>query len=207
MELKSETYLNAAKKAKKVGDPRVAKFLQAYKDSIDKELMNIDGPSEGNDKIMDYYKKDKRGIQRLKALNKSKSGAHFTEDHFGTYLGILNTEIGFSASIYLVGNKENDRLIFLRQSLIDNDKWERIVSTLSEISDKFNNNEKTKPFTYVRVFVSDSIFDFFYFIDDDKIIPVSKNFEDLSSNEDYGDKNKELINLLCNAMNPSHKDI
>ena len=31
-ELKSQTYLNAAKKAKKLGDPRAEKFLQAFKE-------------------------------------------------------------------------------------------------------------------------------------------------------------------------------
>ena len=45
-ELKNQTYLNAAKKAKKLGDPRAEKFLQAFKDNIDKELMNED-PDDG----------------------------------------------------------------------------------------------------------------------------------------------------------------
>ena len=50
-ELKSQTYLNAAKKAKKLGDPRAEKFLLAFKDNIDKELMNAEGPDDEEKKF------------------------------------------------------------------------------------------------------------------------------------------------------------
>lgn len=53
-ELKNETYLNAAKKAKKLGDPRAEKFLQAFKDNIDKELMSAEGPDDEEKKLNIY---------------------------------------------------------------------------------------------------------------------------------------------------------
>lgn len=71
-ELNGKTYLNAAKKAKKLGDPHAIKFLQAYKDHIDKEFIDSEGPDKENDKFMIFYNADKKGIQRLKGLAKNE---------------------------------------------------------------------------------------------------------------------------------------
>lgn len=88
--LKNETYLNAAKKAKKLGDSRAEKFLQAFKDNIDKELMNED-PNDEEKKFNIYYNADKKSIVRLKALSKNKWGNKASLRNFGrgTALEIL----------------------------------------------------------------------------------------------------------------------
>lgn len=78
-ELKGETYLNAAKKAKKLGDPRAEKFLQAFKDNIDKELMD-EGPDDEEKKFNIYYNADKKSIVRLKALAKNWRGGAILRD-------------------------------------------------------------------------------------------------------------------------------
>lgn len=65
--------MNVAKKAKKLGDPRAEKFLQAFKDNIDKELMNED-PDDEEKKFNIYYNADKKSIVRLKSLDKRKTG-------------------------------------------------------------------------------------------------------------------------------------
>ena len=105
-ELKSQTYLNAAKKAKKLGDPRAEKFLQAFKDNIDKELMNED-PDDEEKKFNIYYNADKKSIVRLKALSKNKWGNKASLRNFGrgTALEILNDDLRFVANIYVASNK------------------------------------------------------------------------------------------------------
>lgn len=70
--MKGETYLNAYKKAKKLNDPRAEKFLQAFKDNIDKELMNAEG---SDDEFNIYYNADKKSIVRLKALDRGDRGS------------------------------------------------------------------------------------------------------------------------------------
>lgn len=122
-ELKSQTYLNAAKKAKKLGDPRAEKFLQAFKDNIDKELMNAEGPDDEEKKFNIYYNADKKSIVRLKALAKNERGdVSLRNFGRGTALEIRNDDLQFIANIYVAANKDKDRQIFLRQSIISQDK-------------------------------------------------------------------------------------
>lgn len=115
-ELKGETYLNAAKKAKKLGDPRAEKFLQAFKDNIDKELMN-ENPDDEEKKFNIYYNADKKSIVRLKGLAKNERGdVSLRNFGRGTALEIRNDDLQFVANIYVAANKDQDRQIFLRQS-------------------------------------------------------------------------------------------
>lgn len=111
--------MNAAKKAKKLGDPRAEKFLQAFKDNIDKELMNED-PDDEEKKFNIYYNADKKSIVRLKALSKNKWNNKASLRNFGrgTVLEILNDDLHFVADVYIASNKDGDRQIFLRQSYL-----------------------------------------------------------------------------------------
>lgn len=66
-ELKSQTYLNTYKKAKKLNDPRAKKFLQTFKDNIDNELIDEINSVKENE-FNTYYNADKKSIFRLKNL-------------------------------------------------------------------------------------------------------------------------------------------
>ena len=213
-ELKNETYLNAAKKAKKLGDPRAEKFLQAFKDNIDKELMNED-PDDEEKKFNIYYNADKKSIVRLKALSKNKWGNKASLRNFGrgTALEILNDDLHFVANIYVAANKDQDRQIFLRQSIISQDKWDYISKEFNRVAEKINDSEAKKPFTFVEVFTITGKVEFFYIIDTDKLIPVFLNhgkgnkYEDDECLGNYSEDDKAAINAICKAMNPNHKDL
>lgn len=61
--MQAETYLAAAKKAKELGDPRAQKFMQAYRDAINKEIEKIEAEETGNDeqkKLYKFYQEDKK---------------------------------------------------------------------------------------------------------------------------------------------------
>lgn len=207
-ELKSETYLNAAKKAKKLADPRVTKFLQAYKDSIDKELNSIEIPGDKEKKFLDYYNKDKKSIQKIYSLSNKKEGISLFKSDFGYYIKIQNTY--FDGFVYVVPNKDKDRQIFLRQSVIDQEKWNKISKYLDSIGIKITDPDT--PFTYIQVFDKSSYFDFFYIINSDKFIPGTLNqkgsqYKDNDCLTKYSDINKNAINDICKAINQSHKSI
>lgn len=212
-ELKSQTYLNAAKKAKKLGDPRAEKFLQAFKDNIDKELMNAEGPDDEEKKFNIYYNADKKSIVRLKALAKNKRGGAFlSESSNGTYLDIHNDELRFDAMVYVVPNKDQDRQIFLRQSIIKQGNWDIVAKKFDKIGEKINDSEAKKAFTYVQMFTSSSCIDFFYVIDTDNFIPVSLRKDEGKYTDDacldhYTEEDKVAINAICKAVNQNHKDI
>ena len=213
-ELKNETYLNAAKKAKKLGDPRAEKFLQAFKDNIDKELMNED-PDDEEKKFNIYYNTDKKSIVRLKALSKNKWGNKASLRNFGrgTALEILNDDLQFVANIYVAANKDQDRQIFLRQSIISQDKWDYVSKEFNRVAEKINDSEAKKPFTFVEVFTITGKVEFFYIIDTDKLIPVFLNhgkgnkYEDNECLDNYSEDDKDAINAICKAMNQKHRDI
>ena len=211
-ELKSQTYLNAAKKAKKLGDPRAEKFLQAFKDNIDKELMD-EGPDDEEKKFNIYYNADKKSIVRLKALAKNKRGGAFlSESSNGTYLDIYNDELRFSAMVYVVPNKDKDRQIFLRQSIIKQGNWDIVAKKFDKIGEKINDSEAKKAFTYVQMFTDSSSIDFFYVIDTDNFIPVSLRqgegkYTDDACLDHYTEEDKNAINAICKAVNQNHKDI
>lgn len=213
-ELKNETYLNAAKKAKKLGDPRAEKFLQAFKDNIDKELMNED-PDDEEKKFNIYYNADKKSIVRLKALSKSKWGNKASLRNFGrgTALEILNDDLQFVANIYVAANKDQDRQIFLRQSIISQDKWDYVSKEFNRVAEKINDSEAKKPFTFVEVFTTTGKVEFFYIIDTDKLIPIflnhgkGKKYEDDECLDNYSETDKIVINAICKAMNQKHRDI
>ena len=213
-ELKNETYLNAAKKAKKLGDPRAEKFLQAFKDNIDKELMS-ENPDDEEKKFNIYYNADKKSIVRLKALSKNKWGNKASLRNFGrgTALEILNDDLHFVANIYVAANKDQDRQIFLRQSIISQDKWDYVSKEFNRVAEKIDDSEAKKPFTFVKMFTNTGTVEFFYIIDTDKFIPIFLNhgkgnkYEDDECLGNYSEDDKAAINAICKAMNPNHKDL
>ena len=213
-ELKGETYLNAAKKAKKLGDPRAEKFLQAFKDNIDKELMNAEGPDDEEKKFNIYYNADKKSIVRLKALDRSdRGGASLRNFGRGTALEIINDDLEFVANIYVAANKDQDRQIFLRQSIISQDKWDYVSKEFKRVAEKINDLESNKPFTFVELYNNTGKVEFFYIIDTDKFIPVFLNhgkgnkYEDNECLDNYSETDKIVINTICKAINQKHRDI
>lgn len=67
MELSSDKYLAAFKKAKERGDDRLKKFLDAYKDAIEKEM----GENDAEDwvkQINKWYKEDKPKLTKLRNM-------------------------------------------------------------------------------------------------------------------------------------------
>ena len=211
-ELKNETYLNAAKKAKKLGDPRAEKFLQAFKDNIDKELMNAEGPDDEEKKFNIYYNADKKSIVRLKALDRGDRGG-LRNFGRGTAIEIINDDLEFVANIYVAANKDQDRQIFLRQSIISQDKWDYVSKEFSKVAEKINDSESKKPFTFVELYNNTGKVEFFYIIDTDKLIPIflnhgkGKKYEDDECLGNYSEDDKAAINAICKAMNPNHKDL
>ena len=211
-ELKNETYLNAAKKAKKLGDPRAEKFLQAFKDNIDKELMNAEGPDDGEKKFNIYYNADKKSIVRLKALDRGDRGS-LRNFGRGTAIEIINDDLEFVANIYVAANKDQDRQIFLRQSIISQDKWDYVSKEFSKVAEKINDSESKKPFTFVELYNNTGKVEFFYIIDTDKLIPIflnhgkGKKYEDDECFGNYSEDDKAAINAICKAINQNHKDI
>lgn len=211
-ELKNETYLNAAKKAKKLGDPRAEKFLQAFKDNIDKELMNAEGPDDEEKKFNIYYNADKKSIVRLKALDRGDRGGVRNFGR-GTALEIINDDLEFVANIYVAANKDQDRQIFLRQSIISQDKWDYVSKEFNRVAEKINDLESNKPFTFVELYNNTGKVEFFYIIDTDKLIPVFLNhgkgnkYEDNECLGNYSEDDKAVINAICKAMNQKHRDI
>ena len=211
-ELKGETYLNAAKKAKKLGDPRAEKFLQAFKDNIDKELMNAEGPDDEEKKFNIYYNADKKSIVRLKALDRGDRGS-LRNFGRGTAIEIINDDLEFVANIYVAANKDQDRQIFLRQSIISQDKWDYVSKEFNKVAEKINDLESKKPFTFVELYNNTGKVEFFYIIDTDKLIPIFLNhgkgnkYEDDECLGNYSEDDKAAINAICKAMNPNHKDL
>lgn len=206
--------MNAAKKAKKLGDPRAEKFLQAFKDNIDKELMNED-PDDEEKKFNIYYNADKKSIVRLKGLSKNKwtKAASLRNFGRGTVLEILNDDLQFVANVYVASNKDGDRQIFLRQSIITQDKWKYVSKEFNRVAEKINDSESKKPFTFVKMFTNTGTVEFFYIIDTDKLIPIFLNhgkgnkYEDDECLDNYSENDKTAINVICKAMNQNHKDI
>lgn len=211
-ELKGETYLNAAKKAKKLGDPRAEKFLQAFKDNIDKELMNAEGPDDEEKKFNIYYNADKKSIVRLKALDRGDRGGVRNFGR-GTAIEIINDDLEFVANIYVAANKDQDRQIFLRQSIISQDKWDYVSKEFNKVAEKINDLESKKPFTFVELYNNTGKVEFFYIIDTDKLIPIflnhgkGKKYEDDECLDNYSETDKIVINVICKAMNQKHRDI
>ena len=211
-ELKGETYLNAAKKAKKLGDPRAEKFLQAFKDNIDKELINAEGPDDEEKKFNIYYNADKKSIVRLKALDRGDRGGVRNFGR-GTAIEIINDDFEFVANIYVAANKDQDRQIFLRQSIISQDKWDYVSKEFSRVAEKINDSESKKPFTFVELYNNTGKVEFFYIIDTDKLIPIflnhgkGKKYEDDECLDNYSEDDKAAINAICNAINQKHRDI
>ena len=211
-ELKNETYLNAAKKAKKLGDPRAEKFLQAFKDNIDKELMNAEGPDDEEKKFNIYYNADKKSIVRLKALDRGDRGG-LRNFGRGTAIEIINDDLEFVANIYVAANKDQDRQIFLRQSIISQNKWDHVSKEFSKVAEKINDSESKKPFTFVELYNNTGKVEFFYIIDTDKLIPIflnhgkGKKYEDDECLDNYSEDDKAAINTICKAINKNHKDI
>lgn len=168
---------------------------------------------------MIFYNADKKGIQRLKGLAKNeRGGVHLTDNSRGTFFDIQNDKLKFVANVSVATTNDSDRQVFLRQSLIAQDNWKEVAKRLTWISDKINSIKTSKPFTYIRIFTENGSMEFFYFIDDDEIVPVSINTEegyhsrynddDINDFVDHlSDDDKKTINALCKAMNQNHKDI
>lgn len=203
--------MNAAKKAKKLGDPRAEKFLQAFKDNIDKELMN-ENPDDEEKKFNIYYNADKKSIVRLKALDRGDRGS-LRNFGRGTAIEIINDDLEFVANIYVAANKDQDRQIFLRQSIISQDKWDYVSKEFSKVAEKINDSESKKPFTFVELYNNTGKVEFFYIIDTDKLILIflnhgkGKKYEDDECLDNYSETDKIVINAICKAMNQKHRDI
>ena len=217
-ELKGETYMNAAKKAKKLGDPRAEKFLQAYKDNIDREFAAAEGPDKDNSSFNTFYNADKKGITRLKGL--ADGNSYFTGTVMGTFLVLNCVDERYCAYVAVVADSDNirdaDRSIFLRQSAIKQDKWNVIAKKFNKVADNIDKDKASNPFTFVRIFTNESIFEFFYLIDDDIIIPTDykdmsterlKTYTGNDSLDNLKDEDKSAVNAVCKAMNNNHKDI
>lgn len=87
VELDSKTYLNAAYKAKDLGDPRFKKFLNAYAEEVEKE-------SNGSKEVLNgYYQEDKKAFTRLNKIGKvSNNGSSwdFGEESASLTLGTID---------------------------------------------------------------------------------------------------------------------
>ena len=210
-ELRSQTYLNAYKKAKKLSDPRAEKFLQAFKDNMDKDLLNVEGPNDEEKKFSTYYNADKKSIVRLKGLDKNNNPS--IENMGGpTFLAIKNNDLHFSASVYVVVNKDKDRQIFLRKSFIPKYTWSNIIKKFDKIANKIDDSESKNAFTVVQLFTKTSCVEFFYIINTDNFIPTYLMYKGKSRHDEncldyYTEYDKIAINTVCKAMNQNHKDI
>ena len=218
-ELKNQTYLNAAKKAKKLGDPRAEKFLQAFKDNMDNELIdeiNSDKENEFNT----YYNADKKSIVRLKKLIDKNHDPNLNISYKGSesYLHVfsIDSDLSFIADVSVINNKDRDKQIFLRPSLIKKENWSNVSRKFNEIGEKLNNLESDKSFVYVQLFTNSSSIYFFYIIDTDDFIPVllistlgdrDKRYRGEKGLDYYTDNDKDSINAVCKAINQNHKDI
>lgn len=187
--------------------------MQAFKDNIDKELMNED-PDDEEKKFNIYYNADKKSIVRLKGLAQGKWGkASLRNFGRGTALEILNDDLQFVANVYVATNKDQDRQIFLRQSIISQDKWDYVSKEFNRVGEKINDSESKKPFTFVELFNITGKVEFFYIIDTDKLIPIFLNhgkgnkYEDDECLDNYSEADKTVINTICKAMNQNHKDL
>lgn len=192
--------------------PRAEKFLQAFKDNIDKELMNAEGPDDEEKKFNIYYNADKKSIVRLKALDRGDRGS-LRNFGRGTAIEIINDDLEFVANIYVAANKDQDRQIFLRQSIISQDKWDYVSKEFNRVAEKINDLESKKPFTFVELYNNTGKVEFFYIIDTDKLIPIFLNhgkgnkYEDDECLGNYSEDDKAAINAICKAINQNHKDI
>lgn len=87
VELDSKTYLNAAFKAKEIGDKRFKKFLNAYAEEVEKE-------SSGSKEVLnDYYKEDKNAFTRLNKIGKVSNDGNswdFGEESVFLTLGTID---------------------------------------------------------------------------------------------------------------------
>ena len=188
--------------------------MQAFKDNIDKELMNAEGPDDEEKKFSIYYNADKKSIVRLKALDRGdRGGASLRNFGRGTAIEIINDDLEFVANIYVAANKDQDRQIFLRQSIISQDKWDYVSKEFSKVAEKINDSESKKPFTFVELYNNTGKVEFFYIIDTDKLIPIflnhgkGKKYEDDECFGNYSEDDKAAINAICKAINKNNKDI
>lgn len=87
VELDSKTYLNAAYKAKDLGDRRFKKFLNAYAEEVEKE-------STGSKEVLnDYYQQDKKAFTKLNKIGKvfnDGSSWDFGEESVSLTLGAID---------------------------------------------------------------------------------------------------------------------
>ena len=96
--------------------------------------MNED-PDDEEKKFSIYYNADKKSIVRLKGLAQGKWGkASLRNFGRGTALEILNDDLQFVANVYVATNKDQDRQIFLRQSIISQDKWDYVSVSYTHLT-------------------------------------------------------------------------
>lgn len=219
MELSSETYLNAAKKAKLKGDPRVEKFMKAFHDAAEKELNDV---QEGDPKLNEYYKKDKKIFNDLKKLA-SKSG----DTCVATSRGEIdinyqipvkintNSKKTFNARISATldcDTKNEIGTMFFRKYMVPEKTFNNIMSEMSDYGMKESDFDNDNPFIYIRVFTNGATIRFFYFVDTDHIVgEVMRSVEGTFKGNDIFDNLKDIdtnaINTLLSTINPKHKDI
>lgn len=177
--------------------------------------MNAEGPDNEAKMLNTYYNTDKRSIARLKALNKSNIHTKplLVKSTMGTYFDIRNDDLKFIANVYVAANKDEDRQVFLRQSIISKDKQATVSKELNRITKRISDLDLKSAFTFVRMFTYSGTIEFFYFIDTDKLIPIFLNYGKDNKYEDdeclghYSEDDEVAINALCKALNQKHKDI
>lgn len=219
MELNSETYLNAAKKAKLKGDPRVEKFMKAFHDAVEKELNDT---LEGDPKINEYYRKDKKIFNDLKKLA-SKSG-DYCETSSSRGEIYINYQIPYklniksktsdarvSATLDCDTNNGIDT-IFFRKSIVPEKSFKNIMDAMSDYGMKESDFDNDNPFIYIKVFTNGATIRFFYFVDTDHIVgEVMRSAEGTFKGNDILDNlqdiDKNAINTLLSTINTKHKDI
>lgn len=201
-EMKSDTYLAAAKKAKEIGDPRAQKFLDAYKDALDKEFSEIE-----DNGFFKYYQEDKSAVVKLKALSDQYPARVINQIDNVLFDLALYKRFSSYCTIRMCGKDKTPT--FLRRSLIGEDAWNMLVKKHKVLKTDVADNDR---FTLVRGNVDHTSFEFFYLIDVDAVVPTKcqiddKEYTGVECVKQYDDDTKEFINKICSCCNKNHKNI
>lgn len=210
-EMKADTYLRAAKKAKELGDPRVKKFMQGYRDAINKEIERIESEETGTDeqkKLYKFYQEDRKIIHKLKSLGTRVKGKVQGNKFEGKFIYVANEEYG--AMVYIAGDE--NKQYFFREDLVKSNNEAYFAK--SDWGEELNKLDPSERFTYIKL-IGEGFCNFFYAIDSDLFVPVSctlyKSKKEEVTGKDcyelYTENDLKYINEICEALNSSHKYI
>lgn len=216
MELSSETYLNAAKKAKLKGDPRVEKFMHAFLKAVEKEF---DGTPQGDSKMNEYYRKDKKIFTALKKLSSNSGDTCVTNSkgelemnyEYADKLGSMDFN-GRASALVGCDTKNKIGLMFFRKYTIPEQAFKNIMDEMSQFGMKESDFDNDNPMTYIGLYTNTSTIGFFYFIDTDHFVgEFMRNKEGTFKGKDIldniNDGDRKALNKLLSTINPKHKDI